>query len=136
MKYLLWAMLFLPAMTSAQTLVARNSDGTTWLLYADTVKVGDRQQDGDRLVSVLVEQRDARGQTVHRAHQYTSGCYVDADGRTRWGDGGSPDEWTWSGPLILDAIATRSCQHAWNLVEPDAGVATTERAIPDGQRTL
>lgn len=134
MKRFLFAILLLPALASAQTLVAKQQDGATWLLYTDTVDVGDRMENGDRLVSALVEKRDARGRSVHRARQYTTGCYIHADGLTRWGNTNSADEWTWGGPLILDTIATRSCQHAWERVEPDAGISTTEPVTSDGQR--
>ena len=41
---------------------------------------------------------------------------------TRWGEDGRPDEWTWAGPLVLDIIATRTCQYAWERIEPDAGI--------------
>lgn len=103
-------------------MVAKEPNGTAWLIYLDTVNVGDALQNRDRLVSALVEKRDARGRSVHRARQYTTGCYTHGDGHTRWGEGGHADEWTWGGPLILDIIATRSCQYAWNRVEPDAGI--------------
>ena len=126
MKHLLLIILLLPTIASAQSVVAKHQDGTTWLLYADTLSVGERQDNGDRLVSALVEKRDAQGRSVHRARQYTTGCYVHSDGVTRWGDVSSADEWTWAGPLILDIIATRSCQRAWERIEPDADISVTE----------
>jgi hypothetical protein len=135
MKYLLFAMLLLPTLTSAQTVVAKQPDGSAWLLHVDTMNVGGRLHNGDRLVSVLVEKRDSAGR-VHRARQYTTGCYVHADGHTRWGDTSQADEWTWSGPLVLDIIATRSCQYAWNLVEPDDGISIDDPMASTEQRIL
>ena len=122
MKSFVLALLVWPALLHAQTLVAKADDGVTWLVYVDTIKVGDPLQDRDRLVSALVEKRDARGRTLHRARQYTTGCYTHGDGVTRWGESGRSDEWTWGGPLVLDIIATRVCQYAWNRIEPDAGI--------------
>ena len=94
----------------------------TWLIYVDTINVGDALQNRDRLVSALVEKRDERGRSVNRARQYTTGCYTHGDGMTRWGENGRADEWTWGGPLVLDILATRICQYAWDRVEPDAGI--------------
>ena len=135
MKCFLFAILLLPTLASAQTLVAKQPDGSAWLLHVDSLKVGDRLQNGDRLVSVLVEKRDARG-VMHKARQYTTVCYVHADGYTRWGETSSTDGWTWSGSLVLDIIATRSCQYAWNLVEPDDGISTDDPGASIGQRAL
>jgi hypothetical protein len=135
MKCFLFAILLLPGLASAQTLVAKQPDGSAWLLHVDSLNVGNRLPNGDRLVSVLVEKRDSRG-AIHRARQYTTGCYVHADGNTRWGETSNTDEWTWSGPLVLDIIATRSCQYAWNLVEPDDGISTDDPVASTGQRLL
>jgi hypothetical protein len=136
-RSLLFVLLLLPTLTFAQTLVAKQpDDGSTWLLYVNTIKVGARLQNGDRVVSALIEKRDIRGETVHRARQYTTGCYVHEDGHTRWGYLSGTDGWTWSGPLILDIIATRSCQYAWNLVAPDAGISTNDPLVTAGQRQL
>ena len=122
MKSFLFALFLLPTLSHAQTLVAKVSDGANWLIYVDTVNVGDPLQNHDRLVSVLVEKRDAQGRSVYRDRQFTTGCYTHGDGITRWGKSGRQDEWTWAGPLVLDIIATRMCQYAWNRVEPDAGI--------------
>jgi hypothetical protein len=122
MKSFVFALFLLPTLSYAQTLVAKADDGITWLIYVDTVNVGDPLQNRDRLVTALVEKRDAQGRGLHRAHQYTTGCYTHGDGVTRWGDNGHPDEWTWAGPLVLDIIATRVCQYAWTRVEPDKGI--------------
>ena len=122
MKSFLLALLVLPTLLHAQTLVAKADDGANWLMYVDTISVGDALPNRDRLVSVLVEKRDTRGRSLHRARQYTTGCYTHGDGATRWGRDGRPDEWTWAGPLVLDIIATRTCQYAWNHIEPDAGI--------------
>lgn len=136
-KSLLFVLLLLPTLTFAQTLVAKQpDDSSTWLLHVDTMEIGARLQNGDRVVSVLVEKRDVRGESVHRARQYTSGCYVHEDGHTRWGYLSSTDEWTWSGPRILDIVATRSCQYAWSLVAPDAGISINDPVVTAGQRQL
>ena len=121
----LMALWLLHAVALAQTPVAKHKDGSVWLLYVASINVGDPQQNGDRVVSALVEKRDKHGASIERARQFTTGCYVHGDGKTRWGNSGAEDEWTWSGPLILDIIATRSCQFAWDRVEPEAGVAMT-----------
>jgi hypothetical protein len=121
----LLALWLLPAVTLAQTPVAKHKDGSVWLVYVASIYVSEPQQNGDRIVSVLVEKRDAQGASVERARQFTTGCYVHGDGKTRWGNSGAEDEWTWGGPLILDIIATRSCQYAWDRVEPEPGVAMT-----------
>lgn len=135
MKHFLFAILLLPTFASAQNLVAKQPDGSAWLLDVGTLDVGGRLQNGDRLVSVLVERRDSGG-AVHRARQYTTGCYVHADGFTRWGETSQADEWTWSGPLVLDIIATRSCQYAWKLVEPDDGISIEDPMASTGKRIL
>lgn len=122
MKGFLLALFLLPTLSHAQTLVAKASDGANWLIYVDTIKVGDALQNRDRLVSALVEKRDASGRSLNRARQYTTGCYTHGDGMTRWGEDGRLDEWTWAGPLVLDIIATRTCQYAWERIEPDVGI--------------
>ncbi len=134
MKQLLLAVLFLPTIAFAQSVVAKQGDGSTWVLFPDTIDVGDTQKEGDRIVSALVEKRDAQGQSVHRARQYTTGCYVHADGQTRWGYFSTKDTWTWGGALVHDIIATRICQHAWRRVEPEAGITTTEPPTSEGRR--
>lgn len=126
MRPLLIAAFFVPAITFAQTPVAKHKDGSLWLVYAETTRVSEPLENGDRTVSALVEKRDGEGRSVGRARQYTTGCYIHAEGKTSWGDGNDADEWTWSGPLILDMIATRSCQYAWIRVEPAAGIAVTQ----------
>ena len=122
MKRFLLALFLLPALSHAQTLVAKASDGAKWLIYVETINVGDALQNRDRLVSALVEKRDEAGRPANRARQYTTGCYTHGDGLTRWGENGRADEWTWAGPLVLDILATRMCQYAWDRVEPDAGI--------------
>ena len=118
MKRFLLALFLLPTLSHAQTSVAKASDGAKWLMYVETIQVGDALQNRDRLVSALVEKRDEHGRSVRRARQYTTGCYTHGDGHTRWGEDGRADEWTWAGPLVLDILATRLCQYAWNRVEP------------------
>ena len=122
MKSFLFSLFLLPTLSHAQTLVAKASDGANWLIYVDTVNVGDPLQNRDRLVSALVEKRDAQGRSVRRDRQYTTGCYTHGDGMTRWGENSRPDEWSWAEPLVLDIIATRTCQYAWERIEPDAGI--------------
>ena len=122
MKRFLLALFLLPTLSHAQTLVAKASDGAKWLIYVETISVGDALQNRDRLVSALVEKRDEHGRSANRARQYTTGCYTHGDGLTRWGENARSDEWTWGGPLVLDILATRMCQYAWDRVEPDAGI--------------
>ena len=88
MKRFLLALFLLPTLSHAQTLVAKASDGAKWLIYVETINVGDALQNRDRLVSALVEKRDERGRSVNRARQYTTGCYTHGDGLTRWGENG------------------------------------------------
>ena len=122
MKRFLLVLFLLPTLAYAQTLVANASDGAKWLIYVETTSVGAPLQNRDRIVSALVEKRDERGQSVNRTRQYTTGCYTHGDGVTRWGENGRAEEWTWGGPLVLDILATRMCQYAWDRVEPDAGI--------------
>jgi hypothetical protein len=122
MKRFLLALFLLPTLSHAQTLVANASDGAKWLIYVETINVGDALQNRDRVVSALVEKRDEHGRSANRARQYTTGCYTHGDGLTRWGENARAEEWTWAGPLVLDILATRMCQYAWHRVEPDAGI--------------
>ncbi len=61
MKRFLLTLFLLPTLSHAQTLVAKASDGAKWLIYVETINVGDALQNRDRLVSALVEKRDERG---------------------------------------------------------------------------
>ena len=58
MKRFLLALFLLPTLSHAQTLVAKASDGAKWLIYVETISVGDALQNRDRIVSALVEKRD------------------------------------------------------------------------------
>ena len=122
MKSFLLALFLLPTLSHAQTLVAKAADGAEWLIYVETINVGDPLQNRDRLVSALVEKRDAQ-RSIGESGSPIHDRLLHAWRRDyRWGENGRADEWTWGGPLVLDILATRMCQYAWDRVEPDAGI--------------
>ena len=112
----------MPAVSHAQTLVAKASDGAKWLIYVDTINVGDALQNRDRLVSALVEKPPMNV----AARRIVLGNTRPVATRTATAlRGGAKTPVPTSGlgmHLVLDILATRICQYAWDRVEPDAGI--------------